>query len=463
MNGHFGRLAAGLVAGLALLLLPFSASAQDNPGYECDNSFGQCGTPNQSGGGGCGCGGGSILINNTDLGDTYQYADDYDNDGVEDPYDNCPRFDNPLQADADGDGVGDGCDNCLNSPNELQFDLDGDSLGDVCDDDIDGDDILNLEDNCATVPNPITAQNAKQVDLDGDGLGDACDDDIDGDGMLNLEDPCPLNASIAVPTAEQQSLCFPDIDGDGVSEVDPVKADNCPTIYNNDQSDIDLDGMGDLCDPDMDGDGIANQIDNCELDVNEDQLDADRDQLGDSCDNHFCFVVLGDEDNCLDPAAPLTVYSPDVLTNTGDKFRLRLFANRQNQAMRYTWSVIESPAGSHARMDAPTGTVTVSTPYEYHYLSDSVAAFVADKPGEYKVRVVAETVWEDRVTNKLNESAEWVVTITANGDTVDLGADGEEEAAGCSAAGDATAQIGFVALMLLALGALIWRRRETEV
>ncbi|MDF1566246.1 MAG: thrombospondin, partial [Deltaproteobacteria bacterium] len=56
---------------LAFALIPALASAQDNPGYECDDQFGACGTPEQSGGGGGGCGGGgSILVNNTDLGDT---------------------------------------------------------------------------------------------------------------------------------------------------------------------------------------------------------------------------------------------------------------------------------------------------------------------------------------------------------------------------------------------------------
>lgn len=114
--------------------------------YECDNNFGDCGTPNQSGGGGGG--GGSVLIANTDLGDTYQHADDFDDDGVEDASDNCLRISNQDQLDRDGDGVGDICDNCLNVWNKNQSDVDGDGWGDLCDDDIDNDNIDNYEDEC---------------------------------------------------------------------------------------------------------------------------------------------------------------------------------------------------------------------------------------------------------------------------------------------------------------------------
>ena len=113
--------------------------------YECDNQYEDCGTPDQSGGGG---GGGSILIANTDLGDSYQNADDYDDDGVEDSTDNCMRLANPYQLDMDGDGVGDMCDNCLEFYNPTQEDNDGDGHGDFCDDDIDNDQVLNLDDEC---------------------------------------------------------------------------------------------------------------------------------------------------------------------------------------------------------------------------------------------------------------------------------------------------------------------------
>jgi hypothetical protein len=43
-----------------------------------------------------------------------------------------------------------------------------------------------------------------------------------------------------------------DSDGDGV----PDSEDNCPTVPNPDQSDLDMDGIGDVCDHDADGDGF---------------------------------------------------------------------------------------------------------------------------------------------------------------------------------------------------------------
>jgi len=77
-------------------------------------------------------------------------------------------------------------------------------------------------------------------------------------------------------------------------------ADNCPSVWNPDQSDVDADGQGDACDAcpllkgaatcpkptfgDVDGDGVQNESDNCPNKVNANQADMDGDGKGDACD-----------------------------------------------------------------------------------------------------------------------------------------------------------------------------------
>jgi hypothetical protein len=100
--------------------------------------------------------------------------------------------------------------------------------------------------------------------MDSDGLGDECD-------------PCPL-----------------DPDNDIDSDLVCGDVDNCPTVPNTDQSDADVDQLGDVCDDctDTDGDGYGNPgyplntclTDNCPSLSNPSQLDFDQDGLGDVCD-----------------------------------------------------------------------------------------------------------------------------------------------------------------------------------
>jgi MYXO-CTERM domain-containing protein len=445
-----------IASSAVLLTFGVDVSAQDSPGYECDNQFGECGTPNQSGGGGggCGCGGGSILVANTDFGDTYQFADDYDDDGWEDPGDNCPRANNQDQADGDGDGVGDACDNCLNSPNDIQSDIDGDLQGDACDSDMDGDDIPNAEDNCPDVPNPLFTL-VEQPDTDGNGVGDACDEDIDGDGLGNLDHTCPLNAAIKAPHQQQLAECFPDLDGDGIDDLH----DLCANIFDPDQKDSDSDGLGDGCDPDIDDDGIQNPYDNCADLANATQLDTDRDGSGDSCDDQFCFVVNGDVANCLDPLSSLQAYSPDLLGNTGSEIMLRLFANRENLAMRYDWRLIASPDNSDAYVDQPSGTVPLSTPYEYHYQQDAVPRLLVDEPGNYQVEVTVETVWEDRVSGNVQETRTYVAELNVSGDSQPL-PEGSSSSGGSSCSSVGGASVGSAWLLVLGVVGFARRRRR---
>lgn len=419
-----------MVAMVALFVAgPASAQA---PG-ECTG--GLCGTPDESGGG-CGCGCGSILIANTDLGDTYQYADDYDEDGIEDDFDNCPFVPNRDQADSDGDTVGDSCDNCVGNGNEFQLDADGDLIGDACDQDIDGDSVANALDNCPYVPN------LTQVNTDADEWGDACDEDIDNDGWFNIEDNCPYVSNpdqLDTDPNHYGDACNSDKDNDGVQDF----VDNCPMVHNPMQGNADLDIMGDACDADMDDDGILNEADNCPMVVNSDQRDEDRDGAGDVCDSGYCYVV-DRVDACLDPTSAFSVYAgADRPVKTGESVPLLIWANRKNRAIEYEWTIVARPEGSTATVRHPRGSATLSTPYNYHYKEGRRVEFTPDQVGVYTMKLSAKLVFADDLYPEKN-----IASIQFN-----LTAEEGSSAGGCSTSGGS-------ALSLLGLLGLAFIRRR---
>ena len=61
----------------------------------------------------------------------------------------------------------------------------------MCDNDLDGDGIINGQDNCPFV------YNYGQRDTDSVGVGNACIQDCDGDGVKNSEDVCLCNSHIS--------------------------------------------------------------------------------------------------------------------------------------------------------------------------------------------------------------------------------------------------------------------------
>jgi hypothetical protein len=432
---------------LALWLVPSSASAG-----ECGG--GLCGTPDQSGGG-CGCGCGSILVAMTDRGDTYQFADDFDGDGIEDEFDNCAFGANYDQADADADGVGDACDVCLTTADPEQSDINANGVGDACDPDIDGDGVPNGVDNCRMMPN------ADQTNTDSDTEGDACDADDDNDGIDDIDDDCRLGTAGV-------DVCDDDVDGDGIA----TNEDNCPSIFNaqldgnGEQLDMDQDGVGDLCDLDMDGDDVPNSADNCMQTYNPGQLDLDFDGLGDagqwgagaeSCDSTECYVIAGDAANCLDPTTAFTVYlnlvgeRVDGMFTTDSEITVAMFSNRLGQLHNWTARFSEMPQDSSAVLiNAKSGGATLmGSPQVANCLetdSDGNCTklnnirFTPDAPGTYVIKVNAELPNGDT-----NGPASSSYTIVAE-------VDGEAQG-GCAAASTG-------GLAALALGLLLVRRRR---
>jgi hypothetical protein len=423
----------GIAVAVALLALPLTAFAQG----ECGTT--NCGTPDQSGGG-CGCGCGSILIANTDIGDTYSYADDIDNDGWEDTFDNCMFVPNIDQSDSDGDAIGDVCDVCPAVADALQVDTDGDMIGDVCDLDDDNDLVPDGSDNCELIPNPSNG------DVDSDGIGDVCDTDDDNDGILDVDDACPL-----LPGETPGPGCTADLDMDGVLD----NVDNCPEVSNTDQGDVDADLFGDACDTDIDADSVANGVDNCPAVVNADQADADHDGMGDACDSLFCMVVDSSE-NCLNPEGTFSVYAAPFVehrltytVDTGSEVFLKLYANRYNVAIQYSFQVLSRPEGSGAIIENPMGAVSVcDARMGYYYLNDRPVLFTPDKPGTYEVKVAADLVFADTLYPEVVHS-EYTMALEVEGSPV----------AGCAFVPGAGSALGAALFLLSALGLAIRRRK----
>jgi len=147
---------------------------------------------------------------------------------------------------------------------------------------------LKVVDKVCPPPKTLSEDNGHGPVAPHDGTDAAiADADMDGDGIANSLDNC-----VSVANGDQSNVdgdllgdaCDADLDGDGIANAD----DNCPAVANLQQTDLDGDGLGDACDPDADGDTVADHptaglADNCLGLANTDQVDLNGDGIGDAC------------------------------------------------------------------------------------------------------------------------------------------------------------------------------------
>jgi syndecan 4 len=140
--------------------------------------------------------------------------DDGDCDGIADNDDNCPSTPN-------GSSLGT-CINCSNGTTggacKKREDcktgyLCGMNQENICGNDLDNDGIINNEDNCICVDNPMQADTHP---VGGNNCGDACDciGNLDKDGEVGIRDISLFNNNLGRKNCTQQNPCNGDFDCD---------------------------------------------------------------------------------------------------------------------------------------------------------------------------------------------------------------------------------------------------------
>ncbi len=139
-----------------------------------------------------------------DLGGTASFEEegDFDDDGIPNSLDYCPRAPLPesLRSACDGPGDCPGGGTCTTSGVCNHYDGDGDAVGDICD-------------SCVYVPNPGQAAEGSLDDFDGDAVGDICEA---GPECANRANPAKIGRH---PVAVEGACCTVELVADASGDL----------------------------------------------------------------------------------------------------------------------------------------------------------------------------------------------------------------------------------------------------
>ena len=172
-----------------------------------------------------------------------------------------------------------------------------------------------VNDGCPVigVPESLVIDATITVDTDGDTVVDntapqSCSDGVDNDDDGDCDYPANFCYAGSTPDAGCDPASYAgDLDHDSYADA---SADNCPTVWNPEQTDTDTLGSGDACDPDIDNDGFrdgSSGLNSANKGLNQQgEWWAGSDPLDNSSTPEVCDGVDNDGDGNVDEGFPDT-------------------------------------------------------------------------------------------------------------------------------------------------------------